>query len=164
MYLVQQILKDKDFLVKGIQMLPKLLFITFISELDSASCSYHKKLESNAKDTKPLFALGWRVEKLQQLVENFQTLIATVATLRDASANPEADFCVLNIPNRLDKLRSSLALFIHSLSRHQCQKATHIFVFMISCDQRDSKPYALPVQCVPCCSLTNSNYVNYSMF
>ena len=26
---------------------------------------------------------------------------------------------------------------------------THLFVLIISCDARDKKPYALPVQCLP---------------
>ena len=32
--------------------------------------------------------------------------------------------------------------------------ATHIFVFMLSSDHRDKKPYALPVQCLPYAGLT----------
>ena len=35
-------------------------------------------------------------------------------------------------------------------------QATHMFVLMISFDKRDSKPYAVPVQCLPCNSLTHS--------
>ena len=52
--------------------------------------------------------------------------------------------------------RSSLSTFVRNLSRHQRVQATHMFVFMISCDKRDSKPYAVPVQCLPYNSLTHS--------
>ena len=35
--------------------------------------------------------------------------------------------------------------------------ATHIFVLMISSEVRNKKPYALPVQCVPCAGLKESD-------
>ena len=34
------------------------------------------------------------------------------------------------------------------ITRHQWTEATHIFVFMISSETRNHKPYALPVQCL----------------
>jgi len=69
-------------------------------------------------------------------------------------ADKSNDFVALNIPPRLEHLRNSLKSFIKVLSRQKRQAASHMFVFMISCDKRDKKPYALPVQCVPCRSLT----------
>ena len=117
---------------------------------------YHNKLLSNEKDSKSLFALGWKVEELQQLVEKCQGLIASASSLQDIASNTTSDFESLNVPSQLDTLRSSLSTFIRNLSRHQRVQATHLFVFMISCDKRDSKPYAVPVQCLPCNSLTHS--------
>ena len=34
-------------------------------------------------------------------------------------------------------------------SKYRRQAATHAFVFMISAERRNQKPYALPVRCVP---------------
>ena len=125
-------------------------------ELASANEKYHCKLLTNEKDSKSLFALGWKVEELQQLVEKCQILIASASCLHDISNDTTSDFESLNVPSRLDAFRSSLSTFVRNLSRHQRVQATHLFVFMISCDKRDSKPYAVPVQCLPCKSLTHS--------
>ena len=101
-------------------------------------------------------SLGWKVEELKQLVGDCWTLIATLSALQEVISNRESDFIALNIPDQLEKLHCLLKLFIKGLSRHQRKKATHFFVFMISCDRQDRKPYALPVQCLPCCSLTTN--------
>ena len=39
--------------------------------------------------------------------------------------------------------------FTRDVSRHQRVPASHIFVMMIASEQRNIKPYALLVQCVP---------------
>ena len=55
-----------------------------------------------------------------------------------------------NVPHRLDNIRTSVSTFTRDLSRHQRSPASHIFVLMISSEQRKIKPYyALPVQCLP---------------
>ena len=46
-------------------------------------------------------------------------------------------------------VEQSLISFIKGIIRHQRTTATHILVFMISCKERRTKPYALPVQCIP---------------
>lgn len=124
-------------------------------ELESANDKYHNKLLSSEKDSKSLFALGWIVEELKQLTEKCQSLVASASSLRDITSDTTSDFESLNVPGRLDVFRLSLTAFVRSLSRHQRVQATHMFVFMISCDKRDSKPYAVPVQCLPCNSLTH---------
>jgi hypothetical protein len=137
----QHLLKDKDFIVR---------------ELASANEKYHNKLLSNEKDSKSLFALGWKVEELKRFVEKCQILIASASSLQDIATDATSNFESLNLPSQLDTFRSSLSTFVRNLSRHQRVQATHLFVFMISCDKRDSKPYAVPVQCFPCNSLTHS--------
>lgn len=55
----------------------------------------------------------------------------------------------LNIARRLSNMRDTVTSIIRDLSRHQRAVATPIFVFMISSEQREAKPYyALPVQCI----------------
>ena len=118
-------------------------------ELSTANTQYYEKLQSNEKDSKALFAAGWKVEELKNLVESCQTLIATVSSVKDVIANQDIDFVERNVARTLSKLRESLRTFIRDLSRHQRHVATHIFVFMISCERRDIKPYAIPIQCLP---------------
>jgi len=54
-----------------------------------------------------------------------------------------------NIPRKITELRSTICKVIKRMSRFRRTPATHVFVLMISCDLRDKKPYALPVQCLP---------------
>ena len=54
-----------------------------------------------------------------------------------------------NIPRQLTSIQQSLISFITGITRHQRTAATHILVFMISCEERRTKPYAIPVQCIP---------------
>ena len=44
---------------------------------------------------------------------------------------------------------SHLCCFIEGVTRSRRIPATHLLVFMISPEDRQQKPYALPVQCVP---------------
>ena len=53
-----------------------------------------------------------------------------------------------NVAHQLDNIRKSVSTFTHDLSRHR-SPASHIFVMMISSEQRNVKPYAVPVQCLP---------------
>ena len=46
--------------------------------------------------------------------------------------------------------------FIKGVTCHQRTAATHILVFMISNEERRKKPYAIPVQCIPYKSLSDS--------
>lgn len=64
----------------------------------------------------------------------------------------EQDDCLWeeeNIPRQLKNIRQRLIIFIKGATRHKCTAATHVLVFMINGEERKTKPYALPVQCIP---------------
>ena len=86
-------------------------------------------------------------------MERYQTAISTTASVTEIVADPSLDLMDLNIARRLSNIRDTVTGIIRDLSRHQRAVATHIFVFMISSEQREAKPYALPVQCIPYKSL-----------
>ena len=71
----------------------------------------------------------------------------------DLLRDPGTDFHLSNIPRRLTKLRTRLSAIIKAVSKYERQPATHVFIFMISPEQRNQNLYALPVQCIPCASL-----------
>ena len=121
--------------------------------LASADVDYHSKLQAKEKSTKSLFDAGWRVEELKNLVDSYQTAIATNASVTEIVADSSLNLIDLNIAHRLSNIRDTVKGIIRDLSRHQRTVATHIFVFMISSEQREAKPYALPVQCIPYKSL-----------
>ena len=41
------------------------------------------------------------------------------------------------------------------VTHHQRTRATHVLVFITSNEERDKKPYALPIQCIPCKDLSD---------
>ena len=59
--------------------------------------------------------------------------------------------CVVedNVARQLSTIREELSVAVKKLSKHQRTVATHIFVFMLSPEKRNVKPYALPIQCLP---------------
>ena len=83
--------------------------------------------------------------------------------LHELAEGSEERFVALNAARRLSLLRKKMLEFLQGLYRFRRQTATHIFVLMISPEQHDSKPYAIPVQCIPYISLKHSmcrNLVN----
>ena len=78
-----------------------------------------------------------------------QRLMFTTDLVHDLDTNFEQS----NIPRRLTNFRGRLSAVVKAVYKYKRQPASHVFVFMISSEQRNQKPYALPVQCIPCASL-----------
>ena len=96
-----------------------------------------------------MFEAGWKVEELKRLVDTCQQLISTVSVVIEVVDDPTTDMIHANVPHQLENVRKSVSAFTRDLSRHQRVPASHIFVMMISSEQRNFKPYAIPVQCLP---------------
>ena len=58
------------------------------------------------------------------------------------------------MPSKLSSLRESLKI-LKAVFWYKRKPATHAFIFMIASDRRDTKPYAMPIQCIPCAGLTD---------
>ena len=120
----------------------------FTLELADAENKYQEKIQSK-ESNKAQFDAGWKVEELKRLVDSSQQLIADVSIVIQLVSDPGTDVVHANVALRLDCIRKSVSSFTKDLSRHQRVRTTHIFVMMISCEQRNVKRYALPVQCLP---------------
>ena len=57
---------------------------------------------------------------------------------------------------KITGLQLSLTEFVKGLSKHQRTAATHIWAILISPEEGNAKPYALPVQCIPYVGLTDN--------
>ena len=66
------------------------------------------------------------------------------------------DKVVNNFAKKLSSFRESAKEFVKRVTKYKCISATHILVVMISPEERSSKPYALPIQCIPYKSLKDS--------
>ena len=79
-----------------------------------------------------------------------------VSSLLDKIWETSFDLATANVPRKVSDVRSALSAFITALSKHTRTTASHIFVFMISSDKRDKKPYAIPIQCVSYRGMTDA--------
>ena len=123
-------------------------------ELTQANNTYSEKIQQDRNREKDLAALAWKIKKLSELNENgrmLHTVIGAITTKLTGQCRWIQD----NIPSQLKEIRQKLIMFIKGVTRHQRIPATHVVVFMISNEERDKKPYALPVQCIPCKGLSD---------
>ena len=103
-----------------------------------------------------MFSLCWSVDELGRLNKSGRKLYVDIGALLALLNNPKTDLVHENVALRLAEVQKSLLTFIRGVTRHQRHAATHILVTMISPSQRNKKPYAIPVSCLPYGSLTNS--------
>lgn len=68
----------------------------------------------------------------------------------------DVSISLVNTNHRISKVKKLLAEVIHGFYYFKRTAATHILVIIISPETRSRKPYALPVQCIPYKSLTDS--------
>ena len=93
------------------------------------------------------------MDDLTQLNEEGRKLLVNLRCIQQIADTTEERFISCNTPRQLTTFRSSVLKFLQNVHRFRRVAATHIFVFMISPEQRDRKPYALPVQCIPYTSM-----------
>ena len=129
-----------------------LLYSTDIA-LTKTNAEYGAKLASGKSSDKSLQKLSWNTDDLEQLNEQGRKLLVNLRYIQELADTNEERFTSCNIPRQLTSFRSSVLKFLQSVYRFHRVAATHIFVLMISSEQRDRKPYALPVQCIPYTSL-----------
>lgn len=128
-----------------------------IIALKKANDKFSEKLSSGKSSSdKEMLSLCWSVDELGRLNESGRRLHVEIDVLLGLFDDSSTDFVQQNIAKRIAKLRDDLLPFIRGVTRHQRHVATHILVTMISPSQRNKKPYALPVSCIPYGSLTES--------
>lgn len=123
--------------------------LLFITALANAQHAFSEKTTQGNSPPKTLFELGWKVEELNTLVSDCRQLVVEAKTLVDKFEDASVDHVISNTALQLSKLRKNLTTFVRGISRQRRTPATHIFILMISCEQRNCKPYAIPIQCIP---------------
>ena len=97
-----------------------------------------------------MFALCWDIDELNRLKVDLQAVRVEIGALLEVMSNPTAELENVNIPIKVGAIRDKLEKTIGGVTRFKRIPATHIFV---SCELRDHKPYAIPIQCLPCKAL-----------
>ena len=102
---------------------------------------------------KTLFSMAWIIKELEVLTKKMRDLVVDITCLNDKIQDENYDLVKENVPRKLMSISTSLKDAVKLLSKHQRTAATHLFVILISTESRCSKPYALPVQCLPIAGL-----------
>ena len=108
--------------------------------------------QSNHLD-KAMFSLAWDVEELKKIHDECRKLLIELGCILQLLLDTDTDVVKDNISFQLTKLCERLLQNIKSIFWYRRTPATHVTVFMISEERRIHKPYALPIQCVPCTGL-----------
>jgi len=115
--------------------------------LQTANTTYEEKLKYGSSTDQTMFNLSWDVEELKWIFNEGRALCGDIqACLEHCTAEL---FRLHNIPSKLSNIRSRLLQFVKRVWHFKREPASHVFVLMISAEQRNRKPYAVPVQCVP---------------
>lgn len=104
-----------------------------------------------------MFTLSWEIEELKNLIEEVRKIHPTISTIIEHLKISDFNLRENNIPRQLGNIRDMLVKIVKSVSRFKRTAATHMFVVMISSELRNRKPYALPIQCLPCGGLKESD-------
>ena len=99
---------------------------------------------------------SWNLKELTELHESGRQLVVDLNGICEKLQDEHCDWVEKNIPRHLATIRKRVTIFIQAASRHRRTAATHVLVFMISPEERNQKPYALPVQCMAYNGLSDS--------
>lgn len=118
-----------------------------LPELQSANNLYEQKLAAGNSSDQAMFSISWDIEELKSISAQCRKIHHELTYCINACTHDL--FEQRNIPRKMTEIRSTMCKVIKRISHFRRTPATHVFILMISCDLRDKKPYALPVQCLP---------------
>lgn len=121
--------------------------------LRKAQKEFEEKSSVSTTD-KVLYALGWNVDELSRLNQQCRSLLVEVSTLKESIRDQSSPS--LGLQYAVGKLQGTLKEFVKAVTRHQRTPATHVLVTMISPSERNHKPYALPIACIPYVGLSEA--------
>ena len=119
-------------------------------ELTKANDTFSQKLETERYQQKDMITLSWKVQELNDLGESGRQVYAEIKALASRMQVGEGRR-EENLPRTLQTIRQKAITLVKGVVHHQRTAATHdhVLVFMISNEERNKKPYALPIQCLP---------------
>lgn len=130
--------------------------IEFLDEgLKEASAHFEKKFQQANCPEEMLKEASWEVVEFQTLLQQSQELKSKFEDiLANLNPNRDADRGALNLLRiTVNDLAASAQKYLRNVFKKKRTPASHVMVTMLSDEKRSRKPYALPVQYVPCQSL-----------
>ena len=124
--------------------------------LKDASAHFEKKFSQANCPEETLKEASWEVIEYQTLLQQSQELKAKFEDILPNLApgrNPSRPGALNMLRITIKDLAASSQKFLRNLFKKKRTPATHVMVTMLSDEKRNHKPYALPVQYIPCQTL-----------
>ncbi len=121
---------------------------------------YSEKQQRKTTAEKEMFDLAWELHELESLNTNARELIEEIRYLKMKLLNPHYDRIADNFVKKLCCFKEKSLRHFKIITKYRRSPATHILVVMISPEERNKKPYAIPVQCIAYASLTDNEVRN----
>ena len=121
--------------------------------------TYESKRKQPNVGEQSLFALAWEVNEFEKLLKiQGDVQCTTVQSVKEMiqEARPRG-----NVPKKLTELWKLLVGYVQGIATRQREAASHLLVFMVSYEQRSSKPYAIPIRALPYRSITDDMVRGY---
>ena len=121
--------------------------------LKKAKETYETKRKQHHVGEQSLFALAWEIDGFEQLIKIQDDVVEMIHSIQEIMqlATPRR----ANVPRQLSELRKQLEDYIKGVTTKWRKAASHLLVFMVSDEQRSSKPYAIPIRALPYKSITD---------
>ena len=118
--------------------------------MSSAKRTYKEKLEKSRASDNLMMKLTCDVAGYEQLIERVKEFQKDLDSIAD-----ELKFDVGGVVFRLQKLEKNLLVYYKELFTKKGNPASHLLVFMIADELRNTKPYAIPIQFIPIKTITD---------
>jgi hypothetical protein len=128
-------MEDIEFLEKG---------------MSSAKRAYEVKLEKSRVSDNLMMKLAWDVAGYEQLLVKAKEFEKDFDLMAD-----ELKLGVGRVVVRKHEMEKNLLLYYKELYSKKRNPASHLLVFMIADELRNTKPYAIPIQFIPIKSITD---------
>ena len=124
--------------------------------LVKANNEYATKQQEGKYTEKLMMSQAWNIEDLSDLNECGRKVIQDCDIIKQRLDDCSYDRISNNFAKNISMLCDLVRTFVKRVAKCKRVAATHVLVLMISPEQRTSKPYALPVQCIAYKSLKDS--------
>ena len=118
-----------------------------------ARAAYEKVLNASRPSDNVMMELSWELIGYEELLKQNNELIQEITHIANQFKSGQQQLVVKSC---LVKLESKLLNYVKQVYMKKRNPATHLMIFMISDELRNSKPYAVPVRFLPYHSITDA--------
>ena len=122
---------------------------------DSMKAIYEKKRQQVGVSEQSLFAIAWDLEGYSKLIQENDSMSKIIDNILESmltTLSPDKGNISLSVSN----LKKKLEEYVKGLYLKKRQAASHLLLFMISDEQRNQKPYAIPVRVLKYATITDA--------